>query len=140
MTFRNLGFLSADETSTSWTELVPGEWTLKWELEYEDVSREYTVLKTLPLESGAIGIQSIRLSPFSIVLAGTVEGGDAVTDNLSGIDGVLTEDGFQEDFFKVQSIDSAGEKFTLKGTFKIVTDMDKVVGVRINGEDILFKE
>lgn len=32
------------------------------------------------------------------------------------------------------------EKFTLKGTFRTVTDMDKVVGVRIHGEDILFKE
>lgn len=140
MTFRNLGLLSADETSTNWTELVPGEWTLKWELEYEDVSRTYMVSKTLPLESGAIRIQSIRLSPFGIVLTGTADGGDKAADDLSGMDGVLTADGFREDFFKVQSIDSADGKFTLKGTFRTVTDMDKVVGVRIHGEDILFKE
>lgn len=140
MTFRDLGYIEADDNSTNWVELISGEWMLTWQMECKNTFRNYAVSEILTFESGTIEIQGVRLSPFSVTLSGAVLDGDSVLDDLTGMDGVITEDGFCREVFRVQRIDSEDGKFILKGTFRDMEDMENILGVKLNGADILLKK
>lgn len=140
MTFCNLGYIEADASSTNWVELVSGEWTLNWNLEYRDSSKSYPVKKDLPIKEGTVEIQNVRLSPFSIKVTGAIKSKEASIDSLIAIDGIILADGScVNELLKIAWTDTKDGNLVMKGIFKDIADAKNIKGVRINGMDIIFK-
>lgn len=138
MTFRNLGYIEATDTSTNWINLISGEWKLEWQLEYKDVSQNYSVSEIIPADGGTIEIENVRLSPFSIRLSGLIHRGKSTADGIIAMDGIILTDDSCVDLFKIQYTDPGDDKLVMKGTFKNMVDTKNIAGVRVNGTDIIF--
>lgn len=138
VTFENLGYIEADDDSTKWVELIPGQWTIRWPLPYKDEARYYHVAVTIPVEGEKVEFQEIRLSPFSLKLTGSSPDPDGALYDQISVDGILMKDGSCRDLFRVGYVEPEDGKTVLGGVFENMVDMDQVKGIRINGEDICF--
>lgn len=140
MTFSNLGYIEADSSGTNWIELLSGEWSLNWKLEYRDSSKSYLVKKELPIKEGTVEIQNVQLSPFSIKLTGVIKSKEPSIDSLIAIDGIiLADDSCVNEMLKIAWTDAGDGNLVMKGIFKDMADIENIKGVRINGVDIIFK-
>lgn len=139
MHFENLGYIEADDTSTNWVNLIRGEWTLDWNLEYQDGARNYPVSKTFAVENGAVEVQNIRLSPFGVKLTVVTADPENVSFDPVFIDGIIMEDGSCQELLEVERVEPEDGKLTIGGTFRKMVDMDRIKGVRLCGEELLFK-
>lgn len=139
----DFGYIESGAKTTEWVTLVPGTWTLELTLDCEDVSQTYTVQKEFSTPPGTFCIESVRISPLSIKLTGNSDHLDAIMEDAQTsieIEGFLMSDGILKQLLTWSYTGPEDGKLVLGGSFDQMVDPEQIVGVRILGEDLLFRD
>ena len=141
LTLTDLGYVYADNEKTEWTTEIEGTWTLEWTMEMTDISRTYEIGKVFQKEDKSVFVQNVQVSPLGIYLTGTTES-EGVGGDFIRPDGILIRDGSaeMEDVVSVWAVGEEDGVVTADGAFDRLMNVDDIVGIRINGRDLIFVE
>ena len=137
----NLGYVYADKEKTEWTTQIEGTWALEWTMEFEDMSRTYEIGKEFQKGERSVFVQRVQVSPLGICLTGTTEsegiGGDFINPGE-----ILTRDGSakMKDAVSVWAVGEEDGMVTVDWAFERLMDVEDIIGIRLNGEDLIFNE
>jgi hypothetical protein len=139
--WQDIGILQWND-GAQWTTLIPGTWTLEWNLDCPDMSQTYEVQKEFAVNRETFTIVSVRLSPLSIKVTAECDNPDEIMDSSTGngIWGFLMKDGSYQELATVSSVGPVDGKLVFEAWFDELIDPDDIIGVRISGEDVLFRE
>lgn len=107
-------------------------------MEFKDVSRTYEVQKDFQNGERNVFVQTVQVSPLGIRLTGTTDD-DGVGGDFLCPDDIITREGF----VNIVSVWAVGEEdgtVIAEGEFEKLMEVDAITGVRINGEDWIFRE
>lgn len=137
----DLGYVYADNEKTEWTTKIEGTWTLEWTMEMTDMSRTYEIGKVFQKEDKSVFVQNVQVSPLGIYLTGTTES-EGVGGDFIRPDGILTRDGSaeMEDAVSVWAVGEEDGVVTADGAFDRLMNVDDIIGIRINGGELIFAE
>lgn len=137
----NLGYVYADSEKTEWFTRIEGTWTLEWTMELKDMSRTYKIGKEFQKGERSVFVENVQVSPLGIYLVGTTES-EGVGGDFIRPDGILTRKGSAEteDAVSVWAVGEEGGTVTADGAFERLMEVDNIIGIRINGEDLIFAE
>lgn len=134
----NLGYVYADHDKTEWTTQIEGTWTLEWTMGFKDTSRIYEVQKQVQNGERNVFVQTVQISPLGIQLTGTTDD-DGVGGDFLNPDYIITREG-SVDIVSVWAVGEEDGTATAEGEFEKLMEVDDITGVRINGEDWIFRE
>ncbi len=134
----NLGYIYADHDKTEWTTQIEGTWTLEWLMEFKDASRTYEVQKKFQNDGRNVFMRTVQVSPLGIRLTGTTDDDGVGGDFLSPAY-IITREG-SVDIVSVWAVGEEDGTVTAEGEFEKLMEVDDITGVRINGEDWIFRE
>lgn len=137
----DLGYVYADSEKTEWLTRIEGTWTLEWTMELKDMSRTYEIGKEFQKGERSVFVENVQVSPLGIYLTGTTES-EGVGGDFIRPDGILTRKGSAEteDAVSVWAVGEEGGTVTADGAFERLIEVDNIIGIRINGEDLIFAE
>lgn len=138
ITFQNFGYVDAAEDSTKWVDVIEGQWELNWELEYKNAAVNYPVEKEIPVETGMVAIENIRVSPLSVKVTATTDSKEPVLSDQISIEGIIMEDGVHKEVMNYGYVGPEGDKLVMGWVFEDMIPVEKIKGVMVNGEKLIL--
>jgi|GEM_PF-1801032 hypothetical protein len=127
----------------------PGDWNLKWKLDYKDISTKYNVGKDLTVKDGTVHVDAISISPIALNVEASgsyIREYDSAPKGpqekeLIGVTAITLKDGTvltQEDASS-WGTSINGNKYVLNMQMKKLLDVDQVKSISLNGTEFVLK-
>ncbi len=135
---QDFGYVDATEDSTKWVDVIEGQWELNWELEYKNAAVNYPVKKEIPVETGTVTLENIRVSPLSVKVTATTDSKESVLSDQISIEGILMEDGVHKEVMNCGYVGPEEDKLVMGWVFEDMIPVEKIKGIMVNGEELML--